>query len=635
MRSTLGKRGLGVLLAAFFLALAVPAGLLIQQAHARLEWEALHRERTLAEELTARIDAELRALVDAEERRAFTDYGFLVLAGDPSANFVQRSPLSAFPVTSALPGIIGYFQLGPDGGLTTPVVPPDGSDATAYGITAPDLARRRALQQQIRAVLAGEPAPSVEQERLATARSSNDEAIIVQAARRPAPESEDLRAKIAFNAAPAQGRTAAAVAPGELADAMVEPSGKRTLAESADHDAFYQLDAAGARAVRKEQSVIPEPAPAANVRARFFESEVEPMAFARLDAAHLVLFRNVWRDGQRYVQGALLDRTDFIDRLLLEPFRSTTLAQSADMLVAPSADAERTGAPFYHARLSAPFGDLELSFTQRNLSLGPGADVIVWSAAILSVVLCGGFAALYRLGARQIELNRQQQDFVAAVSHELKTPLTSIRMYGEMLREGWADEAKKRSYYDFIFEESERLSRLIANVLRLSRMSHGGHDVALAPVTVAELMDNASSKVASHIQRAGFELEVERDPAADAVTVLADADGFCQVMINLVDNAVKFGANALPKVVVLGTQRQSDGTVLFTVRDYGPGVPKKQTKRIFELFYRGEGELTRETVGTGIGLALVRQLVGAMKGRVDVRNRDPGAEFQVFIPGAG
>jgi signal transduction histidine kinase len=206
-------------------------------------------------------------------------------------------------------------------------------------------------------------------------------------------------------------------------------------------------------------------------------------------------------------------------------------------------------------------------------------------------------------------------------------------MYGEMLREGWADEAKKRSYYDFIFDESERLSRLIGNVLRLSRLTRGSTDVELKPVTVGELMDNARSKVATAIERAGFALEMARDPAADRATVLADSDSFCQIVINLVDNALKFSAGAPRKTVMLGSVLESNGAMVgVSVRDFGPGVPQKQMRRIFELFFRGENELTRETVGTGIGLALVRELATAMKGRVDVRNVDPGAEFTVHLP---
>src|SRR5690606_30454730 len=112
-------------------------------------------------------------------------------------------------------------------------------------------------------------------------------------------------------------------------------------------------------------------------------------------------------------------------------------------------------------------GDMELSWTVLRLPPGPGATLVGWAGAVLFAVLLLGFLLLYRMALRQLLLARQQQDFISAVSHELKTPLTSIRMYAELLRAGWASEAKRGEYYAFIHDESERLSRLIANVLQL------------------------------------------------------------------------------------------------------------------------------------------------------------------------
>jgi signal transduction histidine kinase len=648
MRRELSPRALRWMLSLLFLAAAIPTAVLISQAHSRLKWESLHQQRVLAEELSARIDDNLRALIAQEEQRAFTDYRFLVLAGDPAANFVQRSPLSAFPVTSTLPGIVGYFQLDPNGKLTTPIVPPPGADAASYGITAAELDARSALDRRIRDTLQR------------TAASADVAAV--------APEADafssikDAPKQSVLDVAREKTQNALAASPPAAAPADERVVKKMVLAReqkaeeprrSADRFSYGRGDADdyAARAVRKEQSAVLEteatlstgtiagaaaaaPPTPQRVRAHIFESEVEPMSFERLDDMHFVLFRNVWRERQRYVQGALIERAPFLDNAIEEPFRSTALASIAELEVRTT-DATfgtRAPEPLYRTLLSAPLSGLELSFSVRNLPLGPGADVILWTAALLALVLGGGFLALYRLGARQLELGRQQQDFVAAVSHELKTPLTSIRMYGEMLREGWADETKKRSYYDFIYTEAERLSRLIGNVLRLSRLTRGNSDLDLKPIAVGELIDNASSKVANAIERAGFELEVVRDIDADASTVLADADAFCQIVINLVDNALKFSARADRKTVTLGTRLHSNATVAITIRDYGPGVPPKQLRRIFELFYRGENELTRETVGTGIGLALVRELTTAMHGRVDVRNVAPGVEVVVELP---
>jgi signal transduction histidine kinase len=204
-------------------------------------------------------------------------------------------------------------------------------------------------------------------------------------------------------------------------------------------------------------------------------------------------------------------------------------------------------------------------------------------------------------------------------------------MYGEMLREGWATDEKKSLYYDYIFDESERLSRLIANVLQLARMTRNHLQVDTKPLAVAELLDGIRSTVSSQVERAGFELNMRCEPAAGQAIIQADPDGFARIFINLVDNAIKFSASAERKVIDIGAQRLRDGSVQFSVRDYGPGIPGDQMKKIFRLFYRSENELTRETVGTGIGLALVHQLARAMGGQVDVVNREPGAEFRVNI----
>ena len=162
-------------------------------------------------------------------------------------------------------------------------------------------------------------------------------------------------------------------------------------------------------------------------------------------------------------------------------------------------------------------------------------------------------------------------------------------------------------------------------------MTRNNQQVDTKPLTVAELMDSIRSRVTSQIERAGFELNMSCAPDAGQAAIQADPDGFIQIFTNLVDNAIKFSASVEQKVIDIGCQRLRDGSVQFSVRDYGPGVPGDQMKKIFKLFYRSECELTRETVGTGIGLALVHQLARAMGGKVDVVNREPGAEFRVII----
>ena len=415
------------------------------------------------------------------------------------------------------------------------------------------------------------------------------------------------------------------------------------------------------RAKRREQIALPETAPLADrqaianvagptdLRISTFESEIDPMEFSLLDSAHFVLFRNVWHDGERYVQGLLVNQNTFISGAIERAFYDSPLSAMSDLIVGYQDDAfsffpgpayssypgnagEMQGALLYSNRLSTPLDSLELIYSINRLPQGPGATVLGWVTFVLAMVLVGGFITLYRLGLSQINLARQQQDFVSAVSHELKTPLTSIRMYGEMLRGGWADDEKRQDYYDYIHDESERFTRMITNVLQLAKITHNEPSFDLKPTLVGELMSNIESKITNQVERGGFTLNFNREDDADSLSIDIDEDCFAQIIINLVDNAIKFSKNAAQKTIDINSKLTVDQQVQFTVRDHGPGIPKDQMKKIFRLFYRTESELTRETVGTGIGLAIVHQLTTAMNGKVDVVNSALGAEFRISFP---
>ncbi|MGR8931307.1 MAG: sensor histidine kinase, partial [Gammaproteobacteria bacterium] len=423
------------------------------------------------------------------------------------------------------------------------------------------------------------------------------------------------------------------------------------------------------RLARKEQAVLPAPsvmplarqsldeslAASANegdtkqrLRITTFESEIDPLEMSLLDSGQFVLFRKVWRNGERQIQGMLLDRQAFIWNIVRSAIFATALANTTDLTIMyrgenlgtlngrtdryPLSSArDLKGQLLYQTSMSAPLGELELIFRITRLPLGPGTQVLVAVSIFAAVMLVVGFYQMYRLGMAQIRLARQQQDFISAVSHELKTPLTSIRMYGEMLREGWVSEEKKRRYYDYIFDESERLSRLINNVLQLARMTRSEMPINAREISLAECMELIRAKVGVQIERAGFE-PVFHSVVPVETRLKIDPDHLTQIMINLVDNGIKFSAKQTNKRIEISCDALRDKTAVFGVRDYGPGIPNDQMKKIFKLFYRSENELTRETVGTGIGLALVHQLAVTMGGRVDVINKQPGAEFRVYFP---
>ena len=678
----------------FFLALALPTAVLTWQAFSQLKWEAFHQYQGDAEELTRRIDARVNAAIKSSDASAFADYTFLVVSGDPSANFVQRSPLSMYPVAGEVPGVLGYFQVDSNGQFSTPLLPPEGTEAASFGIGEDEYHQRLTLAQELRNVLADNRlVQSRETARLrrvlAPAASAVPETMETEADR---PSSYATLASDDKDAADRSDLEAAQrqAVPEEIYSQQVFDELKQLRSNSGgksgnesdlaatlkkEDESFDETPAApgsaegrassSQRAKRKEQSALPEPVADAvserianlagptDLRISTFESEIDPLEFSRLNTGHFVLFRKVWRDSERYIQGLLLDPDAFIDEMVDVSFMGTALADITRLSVAYEGERIRTfegrgtsrrsypdvniaegldGSLLYSNRLSAPLQGIELVYSVKRLPPGPGARVLGWVTIVLAIVLVGGFVTLYRTGQRQISLARQQQDFVSAVSHELKSPLTSIRMYGEMLKEGWADESKRQSYYEYIHDEAERLTRLITNVLQLARITRNEPQFDKRPVNVGELMNVTESKIATQIEHAGFELRMSTEKDTIAATVNVDTDCFAQMIINLVDNAIKFSKDAENKVIEITCQRLADKRILFSVRDYGPGVAKDQMKKIFQLFYRSESELTRETVGTGIGLAIVHELAVAMDGSVDMINATPGAEFRFWFP---
>lgn len=401
----------------------------------------------------------------------------------------------------------------------------------------------------------------------------------------------------------------------------------------------------------------PAPESDAKVQASLFGSMVSDFELRALTANHLLLFRRVWQSQQPtalgltapglVVQGLVLDRQEFFSGAITNAYSNSALAMVSDLAVAVDGQVQLTlaagsnyystgtrlsgGELLYRRYLGSPFGNVELLFSARELPLAAGASLVLWTLLVLVSLLCAGFILLYILGKRQLQQRQQQQDFVSAVSHELKTPLTSIRMYGEMLKSGWVDEAKKSEYYDYIFNESERLSRLISNVLQLSSITRGRTELQLTPLSVAQILDLVRSRSAAQVKAQGYELSIACESGLKSAELAVDEDALLQVMINLIDNALKFSAGCERKELSLSVSREANG-LAFALRDYGPGIEQGQLGKIFELFYRSENELTRETVGTGIGLALVQELVSAMGGRIAASNCQPGAKFVVRLP---
>ncbi|MEQ8765699.1 MAG: HAMP domain-containing sensor histidine kinase [Planctomycetota bacterium] len=240
----------------------------------------------------------------------------------------------------------------------------------------------------------------------------------------------------------------------------------------------------------------------------------------------------------------------------------------------------------------------------------------------LVIALAGYFVA--RLVRAELELARKKSDFVAAVSHELKTPLTGIRLCADLLEQGWVDDpAKRREYVASIAGEGERLSRLIDNVLSFARLEGGrSYRLELIEGDVRPLVREVVESWRDRFERDGFSLVLSLPDTVPPI--VHDPDAFTQILSNLLDNALKYGRlGEGPREIAVSLEADG-GKVRLTVADRGPGFAPGVAERCFEPFYRLDDEMTRKTKGTGIGLALVRSLAEAQGASVIAKRRTEG-----------
>lgn len=354
-------------------------------------------------------------------------------------------------------------------------------------------------------------------------------------------------------------------------------------------------------------------------------------------------------DGQS-IEGVVIDSSALVDVLRTRVLEEQGLGDLA-RVSAVRARAPRNGerwpsrspdeVPFSAAaysfshRFAAPFSAIEARLDLAPLEDDGEADLLWPLTLLLTLCIVLGLVALYRMAAVQVRFAQRRHDFVAAVSHELKTPLTAIRMYAEMLGEGMAaSEEKRHEYYGVIRAESERLSRLINNVLELGRLERKDpkeRDLQLTRTDVGAAVREVIELFRPHALGQGFELDLQCE--SQALPGRVDRDALTQVLFNLLDNALKYGhAGGERRIDVRCGVAPRLAQIEIAIADRGPGVAKQHLRAIFSPFYRVQSELTRTQKGTGIGLALVRGLVERMGGTVDARNLATGFEVRVRLP---
>ncbi|WP_153730640.1 two-component system histidine kinase PnpS [Sporosarcina obsidiansis] len=227
-----------------------------------------------------------------------------------------------------------------------------------------------------------------------------------------------------------------------------------------------------------------------------------------------------------------------------------------------------------------------------------------------------------------IHLEQVRKDFVANVSHELKTPVTSIKGFSEMLLDGAVeDPALKKEFLEIMYKESNRLQLLIEDLLRLSSMEQGSFEITRKPVDVVEVFEQSMQIVQAKLQ--AKEMEVVFNAPASCI-ISADHDRLVQVMVNLLNNAIAYSQEGT--VITVSIQKAHE-CVDIMVSDQGMGIMPSELPRLFERFYRIDRARSRESGGTGLGLAIVKHIVEAHHGIVTVDSEvGVGTTFRVQLP---
>ncbi len=260
-------------------------------------------------------------------------------------------------------------------------------------------------------------------------------------------------------------------------------------------------------------------------------------------------------------------------------------------------------------------------------ALGLRRTLVFLIVAMLGAIALGGWLVVAD-ARRQLALAQQKTDFVSNVSHELKTPLTSIRMFAELMLGGRADGAKAPQYLRIIMVEAERLTRLINNVLDFAKLERRQKRFDKKPLDLHEVIARVWEGHELHLRESGFATKWEAAPPPYRVN--GDEDALAQILVNLLANAEKYSGER--KEIELHTYLD-DGHIFVSVLDRGFGVPTGSERKIFDAFYRAHDSLSSGIQGSGLGLTLAQRLAAEHGGGIKYRARDGGgSSFTLKLP---
>ena len=602
---------------AIFIVIAIPVIMLLSHSYAQLQTSSLFGYKEHAFSVLQNLNKNITADLAIEDRRSYADYRFIRSVPVFGGEEITMSELAEFPLRSHYVGLIGHFQIDPSGNLSTPVLP----DGVLEKIPMVDRDRRVAIRNKISKILntSGFPAisstttnitPSSSAEKNIDSTQKNDSRLIDQIYKQDL-DIASTRKKKKTN----KPRVEHITETGDFAFGV----------ESTKLDTTGLL----VRLINNEST-------------HSMEAEIDFFQ-AIVDSNYIIFHRTVRRGPDVFIQGFIVEARAYLTNLVkneIEKYKGVTKGNQQDPLVlaffhknkAFVAFGERNNitTELLSESLQAPLSDIK--FKMYTTQRAPGGEFVLFIGFLMLAVLAIGLISIYHVTQSRVKLAAKRQDFVSAITHELKTPLTAIKMYAELLQNSWvASEEKKQKYYGQIASEADRLSRLIQNVLNLSKLDGNRWNVQLRMDKPKKVLDDFISTYSKNVEKQGFELTVSSDTDADNISLMIDRDAIMQILMNLVDNSLKFSKNADYKMI--NVELRIKGTDMYlAVRDYGPGIPPNEMKKVFQEFYRVENEMTRQTSGTGIGLSMVKKLCTLCNMNIELENANPGLRTKIHFP---
>jgi signal transduction histidine kinase len=643
---------LKLLIVIFSLALSIPLAYFVVRTYRGLAQEEVATLRFFADTLFDKMEGALAEMVKKEEGRAIDEFNYEVISSGPpeaDAGKLKPSPLSQLPGENF---ILGYFQNNPDGSFQTPLVAgpgkvsPDRSDRVEALKGANELFNHKRVTATDR--IQPRPAEIAVQEEVKQEAAFADKYIDssrTRASKSFLGQKEKRLEKITIG-------QAANITRQEQAQEMSSPSAV-VESEYDREDPYDAKDQAAGRASAPQKRIARkmnleaafEEAPRDSVidadETESFQVEVAPLQAVFLTDDQIFIFRRIMINQQIYRQGFVLKVNAFLEHLTRTYFQTQPMARFTGLrlsVVDQGREADAVEAGLYSKNsdfilnrgFPSPFSFLKAVLTCSQIPKSAGRRTLNIMLIVLAVIVLIGLFAIYQ-SARAIEdLAERRSQFVSSVTHELKTPLTNIRMYIEMLEQGIAKSPEReQEYFRILDSEGVRLSRLINNVLEMSKLERKQRHLNMQTDSLAEVVAEVETVMAENLKQDGFSLIVQ---LGNIPPFKYDREVMIQVLINLIENSMKFGKSAPERDIHIRTGLEGSH-VKIMVSDTGPGIPRHALKKVFNDFYRVENALTRTTRGTGIGLALVKKFVQLMGGTVTAANNSgPGCTFTISLP---